>query len=291
MTDSNPTDIFNDFRSGKIDKSSAIDKLFSILKSSEDDKVKIHVLELIVSNFLTEGNEALRWVIQNEKSPVCLFELYEYLEANGTEKAKNLVSFMEEELGKEFLVYFDLMDPREGVALKLLELDTGTEVTTSSGASQHYVDFKTRNGHIEALSVCQVVVSNTKFLKFLPRLRILSFYSQCISKIEGLEYLSELEKLELTDNGLIEIQGLENLHNLKDLDLSYNRFSEINGLEYLTKLEKLDLSYNQLEEINGLENLKNLEELHLIENNISKIKGIKKLTNLKVLDLPDTKFD
>ena len=48
---------------------------------------------------------------------------------------------MVEELGKEFLIYFDLSDPREGMGLKLLEIDTDKEVTTDSGASQHYVDF------------------------------------------------------------------------------------------------------------------------------------------------------
>ena len=251
MKDLNPAAIFNDFKSGKLGKSSFIA------------------------------------LIQNKQSVDFLLELYQLLELNRSEEAENLKYLMEETLGKEYLIYFDLVDPREGMGLRLLELETEVSPTTDSGSSQHYIEIKLEKGHVVVMSVCQVVVHSTKFLRFLPHLKILSFYSQCISKIEGLEHLTELEKLDLTDNGLTEIQGLESLNKLKELNLSYNRLSEISGIENLTKLEKLDLSYNQLEEIGNLQNLMNLEELHLIENKIKKIEGLKKLTNLRVLDITE----
>jgi hypothetical protein len=248
MSNLNPAAIFDDFKSGKMDKSSFIE------------------------------------IIQEENSSHIILNLYQFLEEDGSEDGVLLKSIMEETLGKEFLIYFDIVDPKEGMALKLLQLDTGYSPTTDSGSSQHYIQFKSEKGHVVVLLVCQVVVPTTKFLRFLPHLRVLSFYSQCINKIEGLEHLKELKKLELTDNGLEEIPGLENLIHLEDLDVSYNQLTEIIGLENLTKLRKLDLSYNQLKEICNLRNLKNLEELHLIENKIDKIEGLKNLTNLRVLD-------
>ena len=110
MTYTNPTDIFIDFKNGKIDSSSTIRKLILMSRGPINDKPRNEITDI-------------------------LLEMYR------TAETKEMKKFMVEELGKEFLIYFDLSDPREGMGLKLLEIDTDKEVTTDSGASQHYVDF------------------------------------------------------------------------------------------------------------------------------------------------------
>ena len=119
MSNLNPAAIFNDFRSGKIDKSGVIDNFFSILKQSDEDEIKIQVIDFIIKNFLDEGLDILKWVITNELSPNCLFELYNLLEACEGEDNMQLRQFMEISIGRGFLDKFDLI-PKEAMALELL---------------------------------------------------------------------------------------------------------------------------------------------------------------------------
>jgi Leucine-rich repeat (LRR) protein len=291
MKDSNPIDIFNDFKSGKIAKSSIIDKLFTLIQISQDDLTKIQVIELLVENFLLDAEDIIKWIIENEKSTDCLFELYRFLEVRG-EAADELRQFMELKLGRDVLKKYNLI-PKEAMALELFGRVLCSHLLHAriDNWTFHYI--KTKKGKVTGIEIDRVFdIVDSKYLKLFSGIRELVL-ADC--NLTDFSFLKGLTKLSLNGTedsylkDIVEIKGLENLTNLEELDLSRNYISEIKNLDKLMNLRKLDLSQNCIKEIQNLDSLSKLEYLNLAENNINEINGLDKLVNLLELDLSNNK--
>lgn len=267
MRDVNPNELFNDFKSGKVSKSSLIDSLFTILQNSDNIKVKNRALEILVYNLLPEGVDIIKWVINNEKSVDILCPLYQNLEFLGEDR-ENLKRYMEETLGKPFMEEHDIV-AREAMGLRLLELRAEVELENHDKIPNlHHVHaaFRVKDGHIIDLDIVETSTYKVEFLNLFPN----------------------LTRLKLVMASLNEIQGLKDLKELEILDLAVNDLSEINGISHLHKLRKIYLYSNKLTKLTGLESLVELEELYIQENPIKKLKGLSKLKKLKYVELIDT---
>jgi len=248
MSSLNPVDIFNDFRSGKIDKS-----------------------------FIIE-------FIKKEKSVDFLLELYQLLESHVSEEAKQLKLLMEDTLGKKFITKFKLV-PQESMALGLLEKTLGQEILNDEEFPEfHHIhaSYRVKNGHVTIIDIVELCCPRVLFLKFFPHLIYLTICMTNLKEIKGIEYLSKLEYLNLASNELTEISGLENLFCLKKLDLNLNKISELDFRSTMGKLEELLISFNPLNRLNGLKNLKNLKYIEIEDVNLqkTKIERIMKRLNL-----------
>ena len=300
MAEKSLRDILNDFKEGKYTKPDVIDKLFSVLQNSgDDDDIKIQVVEILVKHILIDAEEAIKWIITNEVSPNCLFELYQYLEAEG-ERTEELRQFMELTVGGEFLKKYDLI-PKEAMALELIgrglvwrhpvyHTNPKDWKSTPSQWTDLY-DHKAENEIVFQIWICYSLNKiESKYFKLLSGLRKL-YLHDC--RLTDYSFLTHLTCLTVSGGDIPqiseidEIRGLEKLVNLEELDLTYNEISEIKNLDNLVNLKKLDLSKNCIEEIKGLQNLSQLEDLDLEFNRISEIKGLEMLFNLKRLNLSE----
>ncbi|MHA1932683.1 MAG: leucine-rich repeat domain-containing protein [Promethearchaeota archaeon] len=302
MNNLNPAAIFNDFRSGKIDKSMMSDKFFSILQHSNDDEVKIQVIEFVTKNFLDEGVDILKWVIKNVKSPNCLFTLYSLLEANLSEEAKQLRQYMEINIGRGFLDKYDLI-PKEAMALELLGRSIvwnqiiSREIEYNITAPDWPIYYKIKKGYVKQINIDYKIFHeseiDSKCLKLFSGLKKLCLW-EC--NLNNFSTLTDLISLKINGgeqpqiNDISEIKGLEKLTKLQELDLSHNGIYEIKNLENLVNLRKLDFSYNDIRKIKCLETLTLLESLKLGFNDIDEIIGISKLLNLRQLDLSNEAY-
>lgn len=297
MNNLNPAAIFNDFKSGKIDKSMAIDKFFSLLQNSGDDEEKIQVIESIIKNFLDEGVDVLKWVIKNVKSPYCLFNLYNFLEAEVSEEAKQLRQFMELIIGRGFLDRYDLI-PKEAMALELLGRGLvwsqiiSRKIEYKIQAPEWLSFYKIKKGYVVQINIdidfFHEREIDSKYFKFFSGLKRLYLW-EC--NLTDYSILTELTSLKVVGGeepiiyDMSEIKGLEKLSKLQELDLSRNGISEIKNLEKLVSLRELNFSFNNIIEIKCLDTLVLLESLKLGSNNIDEIKGVCNLLNLRKLDL------
>ena len=132
-----PYEIFAQYQDNKIDRSSAISALKSFLENSSDDDIRIDALkylglvipksiesfkyfeqlllsdsddwirgtaaELIINDYLEEGEKVLKWVINNESSITeCLTKIFKSLNADTRKEAKLLITFIEQTLERRF---------------------------------------------------------------------------------------------------------------------------------------------------------------------------------------------
>ncbi|MFW9970462.1 MAG: leucine-rich repeat domain-containing protein, partial [Candidatus Odinarchaeota archaeon] len=300
MAEKSPREILNIFKEGKYTKTAAIEQLFSVFQNSGDnDEIKIQLVETIIKHFLPYAGEVLKWIINNEVSPNCLFELYQYLEAEG-EKTKDLRQFMELTIGRAFLKNYDL-NPKEAMALELIGRGLvwhhpiyHSDPKDWKSTPYQWTDLYTHKA--ENGIVIQIWISyglneiESKYFKLLSRLRNLYLYD---CRLTDYSFLTHLTCLTVSGGDvpqiseIDEIKGLGKLVNLEELDLTYNEISEIKNLDRLVKLKKLDLSKNCIEEIKGLQNLSHLEDLNLECNKISEIKSLEHLINLERLNLSE----
>ena len=129
MTNSYPLNIINDFRSDKIDKSSAIDKLFSFLLKSDDHKKKKKIIDVLLEIYRNlrdnENNEfepriinLFKHVIQNERY------IYVVQHINGSIERMNKTfqDIVVNEIIKKYVLFYDVV-PEE---VKFMSLDTKT---------------------------------------------------------------------------------------------------------------------------------------------------------------------
>jgi len=297
MTGSNPDDIFNDFRSGKIDKSYAINNLFSILRNSKNDQLRIQIIELLINNFLDEGVDILKWVIMNEKSQDCLLEFYQNLERSNSKKAENLKNLLLDTIGTNFIDRFKV-NREEAYVIGLLDMPGYKVRTSEEGSWPHYISFTVEEEHVVGIFGFEIF-PDLKLVKMFTKLRKLETYVTGTSDLKQLKHLKNLEYLKFDCVGISEGNGLQDftsLKNLKELHLiditSINFIKSMEGLKNLVNLEKLSITGEDTYEYRGeittiqeLENLVKLKELKLYSNKISEIECLDKLKNLELLDL------
>jgi len=345
MSDLNPTEIYRRYQRNELDKLLAVDYLKSIIESNSEEesrvrsveilgemnldagevfeffeqlvtsdlneKVRLTAAQVVINNFLEKGEKLLRWVFQHEQSCECLLGIYNTLSSKETALVEDLLSLMEETIGKKYLVYHDLLN-KEAMALELLGQHLCNLYVFFELEKWNFTDLTIKNQRVVSIRIENLYNSiNSKFFSLFSGLQELvlidcklsdAFYLSAISSlritgteegrldsiddIKGFEKLKNLRNLDLSTNNISEITKLENLTNLVNLNLSHNNISEIKGFETLKNLEVLNLEFNNIKEIKNLENLVNLRELNLSENkDITEIKSLGKLKNLEILIL------
>lgn len=294
-----------------LDKPEDFKFLENLVTSETDENVRLVSVGIIVDKFLEEAEDLLKWVFKNEKSADCLLDIYNALASCVSGFAKDILYSMEETIGMNKLIQYDLL-PKEAMALELLGRHLCAIEHIYKQKEWIFNGLKVKNNHVFSLEIeMSYNKINSKFFSLFSNLQKLRLFDceltdyycvrnlssllitgteeghiNSIYDLKGLETLTNLKVLNLSGNRISEIKNLENLINLMSLNLSENNIIEIEGLDTLVQLEVLNLEHNNLEEIKNLDHLKNLRELDLSQNqNIPEIKGLSNLRNLEVLKL------
>lgn len=125
-------------------------------------------------------------------------------------------------------------------------------------------------------------------IKYLKKLRILTFRGVKLDNLDFLAELDNLEELNLLFGSYKNLNSVSNLRQLKSIEFSRVRqipnFDFLNSLENLEKIEFEGMS--QMEEIPNLSNLRNLKRIHIHNNlRLKNIKSVGQIPNLKVFQL------
>jgi len=326
MSDLNPTEIYRRYQLMELDKTAAIDYLKSFIENISDEDLRVRSVELlgemnldvdkffeffehlvtsdlneeirltaakvIINNFLEEGENLLKWIFKHEQSSDCLLEIYDALSSRESALVKDLLVLMEETIGMNYLIHYDLL-PKEAMTLELLGRHLCKLYVFLDLKKWIFRNLKIKNQRVVSIEIDKLYNSiNSKFFSLFSGLQELRLID---CKLNDALYLTEILSLRIngTEEGQLDsiddIEGFENLINLRNLDLSINYISEITKLENLTNLVNLDLSQNDISEIKGFETLRNLEVLNLECNNIREIKNLENLASLRELNLFDNK--
>ena len=326
MSDLNPTEIYRRYQRKEIDKAVAVGYLKSFIENSNEENLRVRSVELlsemnlevsevfkffeylvtsdlneeirltaakvIINNFLEEGENLLKWIFKHEQSSDCLLEIYDALASRKSALVKDLLVIMEETIGMNYLIHYDLL-PKEAMALELLGRHLCKLYVFLDLTKWIFRNLKIKNQRVFSIEIDKLYNSiNSKFFSLFSGLQELRLID---CKLNEAFYLSGITSLMIsgTEEGQLgsidDIKGFENLKNLRNLDLSINYISEITKLENLTNLVNLDLSQNDISEIKGLKTLKSLEVLNLECNNIREIKNLENLVSLRELNLSDNK--
>jgi Leucine-rich repeat (LRR) protein len=258
MTDINPTDIFNDFKNGKVDGSVTVEKLLANASETRDEKLRLEISDI-------------------------LLEMYRTAEAEECEDLEKLsmMDMLEKKIGKRFISKYNIA-AREAMALGLIELIMQIELDNDDEIhNEHHVHaaYRAKDTHVFDLDIAEKGCSSKIcFLDLLPNLVFLRISMVGLKEIQGVEVLSQLEHLDLAGNSLTKIEGLENLSRLEKLDLNLNRFRELKFFNSMEKLEEVLLSFNPLEKLEGVNMLNSLKYIELEETNLPKSFHYNKIT-------------
>ena len=255
MSDLIPTEIFNSFKKGILDKETTIKYLKSYAEDGKNEILRVEAVDFlskfcmqsnisfkflesllvsdsnvdirslvaknIIMNCLVEGIEAIRWVFSNEKNVNCLIMIYKTLEESNTKESNLLKAEMEGKFANYYLEKYDIL-PKDAMGLKFAELSVGTEILYNDNFNKTlhaYAIFEVKNQHVVKLEIVKHNIESTRFLYFLSKLEYLKLSTSNLKYIENLSNLTNLRNLDLTANFLTEIPGLYNLINLEILKL------------------------------------------------------------------------
>ena len=132
----NPIIVFRQYQNGKIDKTSAMNYLRSIIENGKEESQRLESIKLlgkiglysngffkflenilvsdsnelvraaavkiIIENFLEKAENLIKWTIEHENSMTCLLEMFKSLQVIKNNGALNLISFLEETIEKRF---------------------------------------------------------------------------------------------------------------------------------------------------------------------------------------------
>jgi len=307
MSNLTPSQIFNGYKNGELDKSSAKEYLISFVENSADWPIRVEALEflgemglndlsffkfleeLIVSGLLV-GEITLLAInlIANMPFKKCeevLWFAYKYEEGSIKGRVAELLIEKNPEAAYEPIKQAFKLDEDH------LQYDT-TAKYLDYGTSQFLryianVLFNSSNEKYRALlyPFDYVLYKGEVILVLNGELDLKFKQIDNIDNIHGLRDLVDLKILDLSCNDITEIKGLESLTNLEILSLDDNKISEIKGLDTLTKLRVLVLFGNKISEIKNLNSLIGLERLALSRNLITEVSGLDTLKKLKFLSL------
>ncbi len=265
----------------------------SVLLSDESPYVRRSAVNLIGHQFLKEGLDTLTWVVQHEKSPLILKDIFDLnLDLTDT-RLKSLNKELEEYLAKIALVVGIISNEAKFILdLEALFAQNEENYVLELKSYQFYKDLKDsklgefwltiKNKHIESLSFNYF---NWKYLK-----QNHDMFDSISNLQDPIVYLNILRKFHVGYNENFRIpESISLLTKLRKLNLSKNNIIELPKSMFLfTNLKYLDLSYNTLDEIpEEITNLKSLTTLRIQNNQISKIsKAVRtyldKLSNYKI---------
>jgi len=233
MTDINPTDIFNDFKDGKVDVLTTVEKLLAIVSDIRDENLAIEASKI-------------------------LLEMYKTAETDGNEKSEHLKSLIERKLGNKFISKYNII-PSEAMALGLVELIIRVELDNEDEIQNiHHVHaaFRLKDRHVIDLDIVEMTCPKVTFIDLFPNLEFLRISQASLQEIKGLKKLHKLRWLDLSANNLTEIEGVTKLNNLEKLLISYNPLVRLDGIKNLINLEDIELEETNLPKLQ-IEQIKN----------------------------------
>ena len=292
IMDVNPQTILEDYNKKRIDKSTAIILLTSVIEDHDGEKYRLEAItilntlkiktktlyEFFENIILSDSSEIIRnaaakymsthfleislpvfqWVIQHETSYYCLVTVI-----NSLAKIKSSES--------ESILLEQLRKIRN---INYLNVDKDYRNKRYRKALKSY--FK-RNS-INKLSHKQLAAI---LINFLTVKNLIDEIPNVYFELDDERLL--IDKLDLSDYLEFEVKGTPWgwKNNIRSL-------SQITGLNNLRYLKTLDLSNNQIGDLEGISELRNLTHLVLLNNQISDRKNlehINQLSNLQFLDL------
>ncbi len=319
MSELTPEQIFNSYKNGAVNRTTALNYLRIFIENSDNGKIRRNAVsifaniggqsdevfeyleellisdnypivrstaaDIIIQRYVDQGEKALEYVIKHEKSINCLITILESLEEKGTESTRTLIRTIEETLGETFTDFYKNLSASDAIGLEVL---TRKIRSHDSFFGDYVPKFKQEGDHIVSIYIEGIDNIGQEIYRLFPYLTQIESLDCYPGDLTGLSNLSTLriigdDHYEL--ESIKKIKGLDTLVNLEHLDLSHNSIRKIGNLESLTKLKVLDLSNNYIEEIENLSHFSNLEILKLCRIPISEIKNLEDLINLKELDV------
>ena len=299
IMDVNPQTILEDYNNKRIDKSTAIILLTSIIENYDGEKCRFEAIsilntlkiktktlfEFFENLLLSDSSELIRnaaakyisttfleislplfqWVIQHETSYYCLVTIVNSLGEIHTCESKSILF---EQIKK-------IKDR------KYLNVDKGYRNKRYRKALKSYF----KRNPINKLSHKQLAAILINFLTIKTLIEeIPNVYFELDEKYLLIDKLDLSDYLEFEVKGtpwgwknnirsLSQITGLSNLKDLKTLDLSNNQIANLEGITELKYLTHLVLLNNQISDSNNLEyinQLSNLQFIDLCGNDITK---------------------
>ena len=287
----NPIRIYEDYNNNRLDKSTAIKQLISIIENYDDDTIRedsIKVLDnikLISENLfalfenllLSDSSENIRnaaanylsvnhlnrslivfkWSIQHEKSYICLLTVVKALEKINSNESKTVLIEQIKKIRKTHYISLEkgYENKRYKKALKPLLRRNKINNYSHKELGAILINFFTITTLIEEIPNVYFELNSTNLL--IEKLD-LSDYLEFEVKGTPWGWKNNIEKIS-------EIVGLENLKYLKQLDISNNQIKNVEGLVSLKSLTHLVLSNNQISDPNNIEYLKQLSKLQFLD--------------------------
>lgn len=271
--------------------------LENILISDQNIQLRSNAAEILIQKFPEEAFESLKWVINNENSPILLQKLFSFIQ-----KIKNkIIITLNEDVARWFESFGDKININSDEARFFLDIETlfSKKQITSKLNDETYSFYKELQTIGEEGKWLLVKDDHIEELKFnFYKWKFLRRYPGQVSSLKKYRDLDLLLSLLIqmgldTVNNIYLPASIGFLKKLKRIDLSQNYFNNLpESFSNLKKLEYLDLSYNRLNNIpEFFSNFKNLKYLDLRFNNIKKIPSfLKKLTNLNSLAIQGNKI-
>jgi Leucine-rich repeat (LRR) protein len=312
---SNPKEIYEDLKRGKIDKFTAVDLLIYLIGNNDNfeireesinilrrigirnDKVFSVLENVILSDPIPEIRELgiqclrelfeekaltpLKWALDHEKSWQLLLYIISALNEINSYSAKSIFIDKIKRLNNyKFIKSLTYLIESEEIqnldALELLKIVKNYIVINYIEETLKEVEYKVLCGLVVELDL-GFISDNTYGWKIFKNLS------------EFIGVMSYLEKLRLNSNKLGKIpNSIFSLNSIVHLDLSYNNINELqDSFNSLKSLKYLNLGFNQITEIPP--SIGSLEKLKLLDLNHNRIKtlpsSISKLNSLLTLNL------
>ena len=313
--ETSPNQIYDKYINGRLDKSSTIDQLISIIENSNhafiraeslkileklgakqnkvfhilenllisdsNERVRNHAAHAIRTLFIDRAFDPMQWAYDHEPSAKCLVTIILSLGEIPTYKSKSFLlkklSKIENPQFKKHLDYLFKSEKFNNYSNKHL-----AEILNNYIVVKYFEDrfsriyYKIREGFVTELDLSSIS-SNVFGWNILKRLP------------EFISVLQKLTKIDLKINRISTLPySLGYIVSLKYLDLSNNIIKRLpTSIGMLISLEYLYLRYNNLRTIpSSIGFLENLKVIDLRHNKINTLpNSLKKLSNLEVLDL------
>jgi len=287
----NPIRIYEDYNNNRLDKSTAIKQLISIIENYDDDTTRedsIKALDnikligeslfaLFENLLLSDSSENIRnaaanylsvhhlnrslpvfkWSIQHEKSYNCLLTVVKALEKISSIESKTVLIEQIKKIRRTHYISLEkgYENKRFKKALKPLIRRNKINNYSHKELGAILINFFTIKTLIEEIPNVYFELNSTNLL--VEELD-LSDYLEFEVKGTPWGWKNNIRKIS-------EISGLKNLRYLKKLDLSNNQIENVEGLVGLKELTHLLLSNNQISDLDNLEYLKQLSKLQFLD--------------------------
>ena len=140
-------------------------------------------------------------------------------------------------------------------------------------------------GHIVALRLSHLGISQLVELQSLTALRALDLHRDALMELPNLAPLVHLEFIDVSANRLSTIPGVDELTDLRVLYAAGNAISKLEPRLRSTHLENINLAWNTIPRMDEFDGLSNLKVLSLEGNPIDKIEGLQRTLELRYLNL------